>query len=141
MSQSYPGPPGYFPAPPLMLRPVRRYRPLRRITTAFLVLVVLTLILTVVQAVLMWRSYDDVKRFVYGLLSDDEARSRRRVDRRQRPAAQPDVDDVRRHRGRLPHLAVEGPREHRGSSPPRPASPTKAATASAAVSIGSTQAG
>jgi hypothetical protein len=55
-----------------MLPPVRRYRPLRRLTIAFLVLVVLTIILTIVQAVLMWRSYDEVKRFVYGLLSDDE---------------------------------------------------------------------
>ncbi|MEU4390993.1 DUF4328 domain-containing protein [Kribbella sp. NPDC023855] len=72
MSQPYPGPPGYFPVPPLVLPPVRRYRPLRRVTTAFLVLAVLTLILTAVQAVLMWRSYDEVKRFVYGLLSDDE---------------------------------------------------------------------
>ena len=79
MSQPYPGPPGYYPAPhPMMhpvmpvFRPVRTYKPLRRITVAFLVLMVLTTIVTVVQAVLMWRSYDQVKRFVYGLLSEDE---------------------------------------------------------------------
>jgi hypothetical protein len=71
MSQQYPGPPGYFPAPYPALAP-KVYQSLRRITVVFLVLMVLTTIVTGVQAVLMWRSYDEVKRFIFGLLSDDE---------------------------------------------------------------------
>lgn len=72
MSQPYPGPPGQYPAPHPMMPPLRTYKPLQRITVAFLVLMVLTTIVTLVQAALMWRSYDDVKRLVYGLLSEDE---------------------------------------------------------------------
>lgn len=79
MSQPYPGPPGYYPAPHPMMPPgmypvprVREYRPLRRITVVFLVLALVTTLVTILQAVLMWRSYDEVKRFVYGLLSEDE---------------------------------------------------------------------
>ncbi len=72
MSQPYPGPPGYHPAPYRMPPPVRTYKSLHRITVVFGILVVLTTIVTLIQATLMWRSYDDVKRFVYGLLSEDE---------------------------------------------------------------------
>ncbi|WP_328331540.1 DUF4328 domain-containing protein [Kribbella sp. NBC_00382] len=71
MSQPYPGPPGYHPSP-YMGPPARTYKPLRQITVVFLVLMVLTTLVAVLQAVLMWRSYDDVKRLVYGLLSEDE---------------------------------------------------------------------
>ncbi|MDX6259432.1 MAG: hypothetical protein QOH84_1120 [Kribbellaceae bacterium] len=71
MSQPYPGPPGYHPAPYVGM-PVRTYKPLRQITVVFLVLMALTTLVAILQAVLMWRSYDDVKRLVYGLLSEDE---------------------------------------------------------------------
>ncbi|WBQ05475.1 DUF4328 domain-containing protein [Kribbella sp. CA-293567] len=74
MSQHYPGPPGYFPAPHPGVPPMvpRTYQSLRRITVVFGILMALTTIVTGVQAALMWRSYDEVKRFVFGLLSDDE---------------------------------------------------------------------
>jgi hypothetical protein len=71
VSQPYPGPPGYHPAP-YQAPPARTYKPLQRITVVFLVLMVLTTLVAILQAVLMWRSYDDVKRLVYGLLSEDE---------------------------------------------------------------------
>jgi len=49
-----------------------KYRPLRRIAQISIVLMGLTAVAAVIQSVLLWRSYDDVKRFVYGLLSEEE---------------------------------------------------------------------
>jgi uncharacterized protein DUF4328 len=78
VSQPYPGPPGYHPGPypmmmmPPVMPPARRYKPLRRITVVFLVLMALTTLATLIQALLMWRSYDDVKRFLFGQVSEDE---------------------------------------------------------------------
>jgi hypothetical protein len=71
VSQPYPGPPGYHPAP-YVRPPARVYKPLRQVTVVFLVLMVLTTLVAILQAVVMWRSYDEVKRLVYGLLSEDE---------------------------------------------------------------------
>ncbi|MEV0796491.1 DUF4328 domain-containing protein [Kribbella sp. NPDC050281] len=65
---AYPHQPGPYtppPAPP-------KYRPLRRIAQVSIVLMGLTAVAAVIQSVLLWRSYDDVKRFVYGLLSEEE---------------------------------------------------------------------
>jgi hypothetical protein len=88
VSQPYPGPGQPYPAPPYQGPPhpgppyypagypvapaIPQYRPLRRTALVAIVLMVLTALATAVQAVLMWRSYDEVKRFVYGLLSEDE---------------------------------------------------------------------
>jgi hypothetical protein len=52
--------------------PLPRYRPLRKIALVSIVLMGLSAVAAVVQAALMWASYDDVKRFVYGLLSEEE---------------------------------------------------------------------
>ncbi|WP_133798435.1 DUF4328 domain-containing protein [Kribbella caucasensis] len=49
-----------------------KYRPLRRIALASIVLMGLTVVAAVIQAVVMWTSYDEVKRFIYGLLSEEE---------------------------------------------------------------------
>lgn len=83
MTQPYPGPyqgPGpYQPAPyqgpfqQLPYRPVPpQFRPLRAVSIVSIVLMGLTVIAAVIQCVLLWRSYDEVKRLVYGLLSDQE---------------------------------------------------------------------
>lgn len=83
MTQPYPGPyqgPGpYQPAPyqgpfqQLPYRPVPpQFRPLRAVSIVSIVLMGLTVIATVIQCVLLWRSYDEVKRLVYGLLTDAE---------------------------------------------------------------------
>jgi uncharacterized protein DUF4328 len=55
----------YQPVPP-------RYRPLRKVALVSIVLMGLTAVAAVIQSVLLWNSYDDVKRFVYGLLSEEE---------------------------------------------------------------------
>ncbi|HEY4570236.1 MAG TPA: DUF4328 domain-containing protein [Kribbella sp.] len=81
MTQPYPGP--YQPAPyqapgpyqPMPYQPVQvppRYRPLRTVAIISIVAMGLTVVAAVVQCVLLWRSYDDVKRLVYGLLSEEE---------------------------------------------------------------------
>ncbi|HET6738760.1 MAG TPA: hypothetical protein VFH76_07500, partial [Kribbella sp.] len=49
-----------------------QFRPLRALAIVSIVLMALTVLAAVVQCVLLWRSYDEVKRFVYGLLSDEE---------------------------------------------------------------------
>ncbi|MGW6283181.1 DUF4328 domain-containing protein [Kribbella sp. NPDC055071] len=78
-SWPYPGPPPYQgPGPyyrPLPYQPPPlppRYRPLRTVAIISIVLMGLSALAAVVQSTLLWRSYDDVKRFVYGLLSEDE---------------------------------------------------------------------
>jgi len=55
----------YQPVPP-------RYRPLRKLALVSIALMGLTAVAAVIQSVLLWNSYDDVKRFVYGLLSEEE---------------------------------------------------------------------
>lgn len=79
MSQPYPGPQGpypgypagqYQPYPAVVAAP--KYRPLRRIAIVSISLMGLTAVAAVIQVVLMWNSYDAVKRFVYGLVSEDE---------------------------------------------------------------------
>ncbi|TCO24749.1 uncharacterized protein DUF4328 [Kribbella steppae] len=86
MTQPYPGPGGPqpfrqpYPVPhrpgpyqPVPYQPVPpRYRPLRKIALVSIVLMGLTAVAAVVQSALMWSSYDEVKRFVYGLLSEEE---------------------------------------------------------------------
>jgi hypothetical protein len=83
VTQPYPGPyqgPGpYQPAPyqgpfqQLPYQPVPpRFRPLRAVAIVSMVLMGLTVLAAVIQCVLLWRSYDEVKRLVYGLLSDQE---------------------------------------------------------------------
>ncbi|HET6988661.1 MAG TPA: DUF4328 domain-containing protein, partial [Kribbella sp.] len=49
-----------------------RYRPLRKLALVSIVLMGLTAVAAVIQSALLWSSYDDVKRFVYGLLSEEE---------------------------------------------------------------------
>lgn len=65
MSHPYPGAYPVAQATP-------KYRPLRRTAIVSIVLMGLTTIAAVGQAVLLWTSYEEVKRFVYGLLSEDE---------------------------------------------------------------------
>lgn len=65
MTQPYPGTYPVVPAPP-------KYRALRRTAIVSIVLMGLTALAAVGQAVLMWTSYEEVKRLVYGLLSEDE---------------------------------------------------------------------
>ena len=68
----YQGPGPYRPMPyqPAPIPP--RYRPLRKLALVSIVLMGLTAVTAVVQSALLWSSYDDVKRFVYGLLSEEE---------------------------------------------------------------------
>ncbi|MFI7059949.1 DUF4328 domain-containing protein [Kribbella sp. NPDC050124] len=85
MTQPYPGPGGPqpfrqpYPVPhrPGPYQPVPypvppRYKPLRKIAVVSIVLMGLTAVGAVIQTALMWSSYDEVKRFVYGLLSEEE---------------------------------------------------------------------
>ncbi|WP_433163981.1 DUF4328 domain-containing protein [Kribbella sp. CA-247076] len=77
MTQPYPGPGGPPPYPgpyqPVPYQPLLpRYRPLKKIAIVSIVLMGLTTVAAVVQTALMWSSYDEVKRFVYGLLSEEE---------------------------------------------------------------------
>ncbi|HEY3559528.1 MAG TPA: DUF4328 domain-containing protein [Kribbella sp.] len=84
MTQPYPGPyqgPGPYqqgpyqqaPYQPVPYRPVGpQFRPLRAVSIVSMVLMGLTVLAAVIQCVLLWRSYDEVKRLVYGLLSDEE---------------------------------------------------------------------
>ena len=65
MSQPYPG---AYPVP----QATPKYRPLRRTAMVSIALMGLTAIAAVIQSIVLWTSYEDVKRFVYGLLSEDE---------------------------------------------------------------------
>jgi hypothetical protein len=49
-----------------------RFRPLRRTAFVSVGLMGLTAVAAVIQTVVLWTSYDEVKRFVYGLVSNDE---------------------------------------------------------------------
>ncbi|MDX2968934.1 DUF4328 domain-containing protein [Kribbella solani] len=71
--QPYPVPhqPGPYQPPPV----IPRYRPLKPVAIVSIVLIGLTAVAAVVQSVLMWRSYDEVKRLIYGLLTEDEINS------------------------------------------------------------------
>ncbi|TDD16884.1 DUF4328 domain-containing protein [Kribbella turkmenica] len=70
MTQQYPMP---YPVPYRPPQPVPpRYRPLKKIAIVSIALMGLTSVAAVVQAALMWSAYDEVKRFVYGLLSEEE---------------------------------------------------------------------
>jgi hypothetical protein len=51
---------------------VPQYRPLRALAIVSIALMGVTALCAVIQCVLLWRSYGEVKRFVYGLLSDEE---------------------------------------------------------------------
>ncbi|WP_432943434.1 DUF4328 domain-containing protein [Kribbella sp. CA-253562] len=80
MSQPYPGQGPYpgshpqnvgqFPGGPPS--PPAKYRPLRRLALVAVALMAGTAVVSVVQTILLWNSYEDVKRLVYGLLSEDE---------------------------------------------------------------------
>jgi len=76
VTQPYPGPyQGPGPYQPMPYRPmpvVPQYRPLRALAIVSIALMGVTALGAVIQCVLMWRSYGEVKRFVYGLLSDEE---------------------------------------------------------------------
>jgi hypothetical protein len=61
----------YQPVPPHQPVPPR-YRPLRKVALVSIVLMGLTAVAAVIQSALLWSSYDDVKRFVYGLLTEEE---------------------------------------------------------------------
>jgi hypothetical protein len=65
---AYPGPPGGYP----VVRAIPRYRPLRPAALISIGLMALTAIVAVIQTIALWSSYEGVKRFVYGLLSEDE---------------------------------------------------------------------
>jgi uncharacterized protein DUF4328 len=70
VSNPYAGAPiPYGQRPPLVMP---RYRPLRRSAIASILLMGLTCLAAVVQCIVLWSTYEDVKRFVYGLLSEDE---------------------------------------------------------------------
>ena len=71
MTQPYPGQYPQYPGPyrPMPYQPAPippRYRPLRKIALVSIVLMGLTAVAAVIQSALLWSSYDDVKRFVYG---------------------------------------------------------------------------
>lgn len=69
----YQGPGQYYGPLPYQPAPIPpRYRPLQKIAIVSIVLMGLTSVAAVIQAALLWSSYDDVKRFVYGLLSEEE---------------------------------------------------------------------
>ncbi|GAB2560133.1 DUF4328 domain-containing protein [Kribbella endophytica] len=81
MSQQYPGQgpyPGSHPqnvgqfhgGPPPAAPP--KYRTLGRLARVAVALMAGTVLVSIIQTILMWLSYDDVKRLVYGLLSEDE---------------------------------------------------------------------
>lgn len=71
MSQPYPGAPVPYGAP-YGPPPSSTYRPLRRTAIVSVVLIGLTSVAAVIQTVILWSSYEDVKRFVYGLVSEEE---------------------------------------------------------------------
>ncbi|TDC29581.1 DUF4328 domain-containing protein [Kribbella albertanoniae] len=64
----------YYPVPrpgPYAVLPPR-YRPLRTFALVAIVLMGLTALITVLQSVLMWRSYDEVKNFIFLNLTEEE---------------------------------------------------------------------
>ncbi|ADB29153.1 hypothetical protein Kfla_0023 [Kribbella flavida DSM 17836] len=82
MSQPYPGPGQYqghaqhvgqfqggYPLPGTSRA---KYRSMRRLTLVTIALMAATTVVSGIQAVLLWSSYDEVKSLVYGLLSDEE---------------------------------------------------------------------
>ncbi|TWD80618.1 uncharacterized protein DUF4328 [Kribbella amoyensis] len=70
MSQPYPG--AYHGGPPTVPVAQPRYRSLRRTAIVSVVLMGLTALAAVLQSTALWTSYDEVKRLIYGLLSEDE---------------------------------------------------------------------
>jgi hypothetical protein len=60
--------PGAYP----IVQSVPKYRSLRRTAQVSIGLMALTCVAAVIQSILLWRSYSGVKRFVYGLVSEDE---------------------------------------------------------------------
>ncbi|WP_405063151.1 DUF4328 domain-containing protein [Kribbella sp. NBC_01505] len=64
----YPGPPRHGPYQ--VLPP--RYRQLRKTALVSIVLMGLTALVTALQSALMWRSYDEVKNFIFLNLTEDE---------------------------------------------------------------------
>ena len=75
MTQPYQGPGPYQPMPFQPMPVVPQYRPLRALAIVSISLMGVTALCAVIQSVLLWRSYSEVKRFVYGLLSDEEIQS------------------------------------------------------------------
>ncbi len=69
MNQPYAVPPYGVPAPPYF---APQYQSSRQVAVVGIVLMGLTAATAILQSVLMWQSYDEVKRFVYGQLSVDE---------------------------------------------------------------------
>ncbi|MFB6723395.1 DUF4328 domain-containing protein [Kribbella sp. NPDC056345] len=64
----------YYPVPrhgPYAVLPPR-YRPLRTFALVAIVLMGLTALITTLQSVLMWRSYDEVKNFIFLNLTEEE---------------------------------------------------------------------
>ena len=61
-------PPGAYP----LVQSTPKYRSLRRTAQVSIGLMGLTAVAAVIQSILLWRSYSGVKRFVYGLVSEDE---------------------------------------------------------------------
>ncbi len=64
----------YYPVPrhgPYAVLPPR-YRPLRTFALVAIVLMGLTALITALQSVLMWRSYDEVKNFIFLNLTEEE---------------------------------------------------------------------
>jgi hypothetical protein len=70
VSYPHPGAPVPYGTPAPL--PAPKYRPLRLTAIVSIVLMALTSVAAVIQCVLLWSSYEDVKRFVFGLLSEDE---------------------------------------------------------------------
>ncbi len=68
-NQPYPVPPYGVPVPPYS---APQYQSSRQVAVVGIVLMGLTAASAILQSVLMWQSYDEVKRFVYGQLSVDE---------------------------------------------------------------------
>ncbi|MFC9686962.1 DUF4328 domain-containing protein [Kribbella sp. NPDC056951] len=71
----------YYPVPrhgPYQVLPPR-YRQLRTFALVAIALMVLTALITVLQSVLMWRSYDEVKNFIFLNLTEEEFESATRT--------------------------------------------------------------
>ena len=74
MSHQYAGPHQPYPVPAYGVPgpPPPQYQSSRQVAFVGIALMGLTVASAIIQSVLMWQSYDDVKRFVYGQLSEDE---------------------------------------------------------------------
>ncbi|HEY0617245.1 MAG TPA: DUF4328 domain-containing protein [Kribbella sp.] len=67
--------PGGYPVGPAgypVVRATPKYRPSRLTALISIAMMGLTAIVAVIQSIALWSSYEDVKRFVYGLLSENE---------------------------------------------------------------------